>query len=243
MLDNIYEGLPPVVSMVIQNLAEEAIDSIESAAFDKSILEDIGSCSKPLPLYKLTLCNDILLSDEEWKDWFMPTVERNRRGCQALKDYWKNRWNHPVNEPMDFQNYSEECGHFSGWDMEDLLDGSLKELVERGYDTNEAELCYAVLTYAPDLIQKHIKLGTNPDVCISCDVAPGEGKVGDGETYNALVECQTFVCDAFDIYGLASFWEITKAIPATANDVFRLLEGAAYHKLWKELEALVPKAK
>ena len=108
---------------------------------------------------------------------------------------------------MDFFDYQSECAHFKDWDLDELLDGNLDELVALGYNKDEVEFCYAVLTYKPDLIQKHIALRTNPNVYISGDIPPGTGYASDGESYNALDFCHTVYCDAFDCYGLAAFWE------------------------------------
>lgn len=42
----------------------------------------------------------------------------------------------------------------------------MDKLVGMGYDKNEVELCYAVLTYNVELLKKHLGLKTNPDVFI-----------------------------------------------------------------------------
>lgn len=124
--------------------------------------------------------------------------------------------------------YQYECAHFKDWDMEELLDGGMNELTALGYDENEIEFCYAVLTYKSDLIQKHIKMQTNSDVYISGAIPPSKGKYADGESYNALDCCSTFYCDAFVFYGLGAFWSNTQVQPARVKDVHLLLEAAAY---------------
>ena len=55
-----------LVALVMQNQAEKVIDLLESGNVDTKILNDIGCCSSPLPLYKLSLCNAILLEDDNW---------------------------------------------------------------------------------------------------------------------------------------------------------------------------------
>lgn len=122
--------------------------------------------------------------------------------------------------------------------MESLLDGNLEELVALGYDKDEVEFCYAVLTYKSDLIQKHIALRTNPDVYISANIPPGMGSATDGESYNALVCCNTFYRDAFDCYGLGTFWENTQTQRVEVRDVHLLLEAAAYQDLENKLMSL-----
>ncbi len=117
----------------------------------------------------------------------------------------------------------------------------MDELVALGYDKDEVEFCYAVLTYKPDLIQKHIALRTNPNVYISGDIPPGTGYASDGESYNALVFCNTVYCDAFDCYGYGAFWENTLKRPAEVHDVLLLIETAAYRDLEVKLKSLLPK--
>lgn len=243
MYNDWYLECDSLVSLVMQNQAEKVIDTIESGSIDLRFLNDIGCCEHSLPLYKLSLCNAILLDNNNWAKSFLSVVERNREGCKALLDYWERRWNYPVNRPMNFSDYQEECAHFDEWwDMEVLLDGNLEELVALGYNKNEVELCFAVLTYKSDLIQKHIALRTNPDVYISGNIPPGTGFAGDGECYNALDCCNTFYCDAFDCYGLSSFWENTQILLAKVRDVHLLLEAAAYQDLENKLKPLSVKS-
>ena len=109
-------------------------------------------------------------------------LETESVDMRTLLDYWDKRWNYPVNRPMDFSYYQEMCAHFKDWDIDELLEGNLDDLVALGYNKDEIELCYAVLTYRPDLIRKHILLRTNPDVYISGNITPGTGYSTDGES-------------------------------------------------------------
>lgn len=238
MCSDLYKKCNSVVSLVMQNQAEKAIDLLESGNVDTKILNDIGCCGSSLPLYKLSLCNAILLDDDNWSEGFLPVVERNRQGCKTLLDYWDKRWNYTVHISMDFFDYQSECAHFKDWDLDELLDGNLDELVALGYNKDEVELCYAVLTYKPDLIQKHIALRTNPNVYISGDIPSGTGYASDGESHNALDFCHTVYCDALDCYGLAAFGENKQMKQAIVRDVHLLLEAAAYRDLEKKLEAI-----
>lgn len=230
-----------LIALVMQNHAKKVIDLLESDVIDTRILNDIGCCSSPLPLYKLSLCNAILLDDDNWSERFLPVVERNRQGCATLLDYWGERWNYPVNCPMDFSDYQDMCAHFKDWSMDELLDGNLDDLVALGYNKDEVELCYAVLTYEPDLIKKHIALRTNPDVYVSGNISSGTGYTTDGESYNALVFCNTVYCDAFDCYNLAVFWENEQIQQMKMRDVYLLFEAAAYRDLEKKLKSLLLK--
>lgn len=238
MYSHYSKNLDESVALVMQNQAEKVIALIESGKFNKSLLGDIGCCEHPLPLYKLSLCNMILLDTDGWRSHFLPIVERNRQNCRRLLNYWEKRWSYPIDMPMDFETYRYECAYFKDWDMDELLDGDMNELRAMGYDENEVELCYAVLTYKADLIQKQIALGTNPDVYISASLAPGNGEACDGESYNALDFCYTVYCDAFDCHELGVFWSDPEVREVQARDVYLLLEAAAYKDLEERLEKL-----
>lgn len=74
-----------LIALVMQNHAEKVIDLLESDVIDTRILNDIGCCSSPLPLYKLSLCNAILLDDDNWSERFLPVVERKTRMCNSFR--------------------------------------------------------------------------------------------------------------------------------------------------------------
>lgn len=233
-----WDDLDELVALVMQNKAEQVIELIESGNFDKSLLEDVGCCEHPLPLYKLSLCNKILLDTDGWSCDALSTIEQNRQNCRLLLDYWRTRWNYPVDVPMDFESYQYECAHCKDWDMEDLLDGDLDTLKAMGYDEDEVEFCYAVLTYKADLIQKHLDLRTNPDVCISASLAPGEGKAWDGESHNALNDCCSFCWDEFHCYDLWRYWSSSHVENVRVGDAQALLQVAAYCELEEKLDKL-----
>lgn len=238
MYYDLQANLDYLVLLVMQNKAEKVIDLIDSGRFNQNLLEDIGCCESSLPLYKLSLCNAILLDSGGWSKEVLPIVERNRLGCKNLLDYWAGQWKCPINVPLDFETYQSECAHFKDGNMEDLLGGNLNELIALGYDENEVEFCYAVLTYKYDLIQKHIKMRTNPDIYISGTIPFGYGNLEDGESYNALDCYNIFYCDAFDCYGLRAFWSDIQIREVRVRDVHLLLEAAAYCDLEKKLQML-----
>lgn len=233
-----WDDLDELVALVMQNTVEQVIHLIESGNFDKSLLEDVGCCEHPLPLYKLSLCNMILLDTDGWSSDALSTIEQNRQNCRLLLDYWRTRWNYPVDVPMDFESYQYECAHWKDWDMDELLDGDLDTLKAMGYDEDEVEFCYAVLTYKADLIQKHLGLRTNPDVCISASLAPGEGKAWDGESHNALNDCYSFCWDEFHCYDLWCYWSSSHVENVRVGDAQALLQVAAYCELEEKLDKL-----
>lgn len=224
-----------LLSHVMQNHAEKAISILELGDFNQAILEDIGCGSQKLPLYKVSVCNAIILSNDNWDRSFLPVVRENRKQCHTLLMFWEERYGYNVRKPIDFVNYQKYCAHFVDWDMKDLLEGDLDKLVGMGYDKNEVELCYAVLTYNVELLKKHLGLKTNPDVFIGGDYLPADAPQYSSECYNALHFCDTVISDAMSLYGLALFYENQYSVPVGLRDIETLLQAAAYTDLQNKL--------
>lgn len=228
-----------LLSYVMQNCADKAIAILESGDFDHGVLEDVGGLSSPLALYQVSLCQHLMLSDKGWSDFYLPTIERNLAACEKLLDYWQERFHYPVDRPMDFSPFDNVCAHFFDWDLEELLEGTLDELVAMGYNRDEVLLCYAVLTHDSELLRRQIAKGTNPDVYISGDVEPGKGYAYDMTTYNALNECGRFVGDVVTINGFGGYWEEYEfPLEVNIRALCDLLQGAAYAQLFPVLKAL-----
>ena len=220
-----------LLTCVLQNRTEEVIHIVRSQNFDRQVLTDIGCFEHPFSLYKLTLCNVILTNtDMGWKEPYQSLMAQHNEYGQKLLQFWKDEFGFPIESGMDFENYPE-CAHFIDWDIEDLLDGNLYELEAMGYDRDEAELCYAVLTYQVPLLLKHLKHGTNPNVYVSGLIEPKKASIRDGESYNALAKCIEIPMDIFEYYGLgAVFWG--KGIPTVTPILMKyVLEAAAYIQL------------
>lgn len=225
-----------LLSHIMQNHADAAIEILKSGNFNKYILTDVGCCSVLLPLYQLSICQDIMLSTDNWADFYRPVIERNRKEVSRLLNFWKVEYNYPIEKGIDFSKYEEYCGHFYDWNFEDLLDGSLDKLIDLGYNRDEALLCYGVLGYHSAILNEQIAKETNPDVYISGDIKPQMASCEDGESYNALVSCNTFACDIVDCYAFGRFWEDTdKILKVESRDIYDLLQGAAYTQLYKRL--------
>ena len=228
-----------LISCVMQNMADEAIEILRMGFFNKKVMEDVGGCQGKLPLAMITRCYHILLDDvSSWNESFQHIVEQQKAECKKLMDFWLSEYGYPVYDEIDFGPYEDDCGHFDKFfDMEDLLDADIETLETLGYTRDECEFCYAVLTYRHDLITKHLKLGTLADIDISCHP---RGFAVEGESYNALRECNTFYCDAFDIHGLVRYMKEGYARRITEvyeGDFSLLLQAAAYCQLEMKIQS------
>lgn len=242
-----------LISLVLANRADEAIAILEEGDFDKDILDDLflfsefgGADPEPfaLPLYIITRANEIYFFHDGFKDFIMPVVKRNREGITKLLKYWKSK-GYPVEDTVHFENYRELVAHFpydgdDDWDY--LLGGSLSQLVENGYDENEAKMCMALLTYDKHEIDHQIELGTNPDVWISGDIQSEDCNAYDG--MNGLDTAYNSVMDAQICYGNWHYWESNPGYelePVGYYQIRGLLGAAAYEQLIPTLERLARK--
>lgn len=221
-----------LICCVFQNMADEAINILEAKKYSKSLLEDIGLLCQPFPLYWLVKCNEILLEDKKWnKNYYERVVVPSLENCRRLLKYFDDN-NLNFAGDVDYSLFPEERGHFVDWDMAEMLDGDLDYLVKKGYDADECLLCYAVLTGDIDEIDRQIKNKTNPDVWISGDFTPGEANATDGSSYNAIVACNTFYCDCFDIYNLRGYLEdgLNKQIKTISPEMLSSLIQASFYR-------------
>lgn len=238
-----------LVSLVIANRANEAIAIIENGDFDKAIFDDIlqfcdfgnNESQCKLPLYMLTLANEIYFENDDFRESIMPIVFRNRDGINVLKNYWESM-GFPINSGINFSDYKEYVQYFLECDDDDieyLLDGTLEELITKGYDVNEVKFCCALLTYDKKEIDRQVSLGTNPNVWISANVYPQDCDSHEG--MNGLSTAYDSVSDAQICYGLWAYWESNEGenLPNADWATIRgLLGAAAYEQLIPQLEKL-----
>ncbi len=221
-----------LICYVFQNMADEAIDILETKNYSDTILNDIGLLDKPFPLYWLVKCNEILLEDKNWmKDYYDRVVVPSLRNCRRLLKYFDDN-NLNFAGDVDYSLFPEERAHFTDCEMDEILGGDLDCLTKMGYDADECLLCYAVLTGDIDEIDRQIKKKTNPDVWISGDFAPDVANANDGSSYNALVECNIAYCDCFDIYGLSRQLEcgVNKITEVISSDILSTLIEASFYR-------------
>lgn len=228
--------------MVLSNRTDEAIAVLESGAYDERLLEDIalGRFTRPLPLYMLTMINDVWFSSGKWAGFYIPTVERNRREIARMKRYWGQRYGYPVGEVPDLSIYEDEVPHFDkDWTVKDLFDADMDTLIGMGYDRDEVEMCYAILVYDKPTIDKHIAKGTNPDVYICGDFPPDKAKDFPSDSYSGISACENPLDDVQICYGTDNFFELPedgKIRPFTWEQIRGLIRGAAYTQLLDRLE-------
>ena len=243
-----------LIALVVANRADEAIALMEHGEYDRSVLTDIRrleefapsevSCynriESPLGLYQITQANKVYFSCDTWSDKALPSVEKIRLQIARLERYW-DKLGLPVYEPIDFRKFKNLCQHFcDDWSFEDLFDGTEEELVALGYDRNEVKMCYALLLYDKDEIERQIALGTNPDVGITGEFPPPVNK---HDFYCGLEAAENSLFDVCIVYDLWYYWNSlpgTDLHPIDREILHGLFGAAAYSELLPRLRKLIP---
>ena len=234
---NFDERTEKLLSHVTQNHADESINILSSGNFDHSILTDVGCFGNPLPLYKITLCNELIFSNTEWHKDFIPTIKEYQAECKKLKTFWHDRYGYDTDTEMDFEPYPE-CAHYM-YDEYDLTIGNLENLLKLGYDRDEVELCHATLVYNYRLLKKHITRRTNPDVWINEDNYPKDAIYLKSDSYNAYEQSATIYWDCFDCYDLLTFYQDNILKSINKYDLQLVFEAAAYIQLYYKFSEIV----
>ena len=159
---------------------------IESGDFNHDILSDVikGWCTEPeeysiyegippIPLYYISLCNKIYLDSHWWKDprpiagKEMPALAKEYlKRCTELLDYWQSI-GYDVSTPIDFSKYRKICAPFLHETFEYLMFGDMETMLKRGYNKDEIDLTYALMTYDKTTIFELLEKRVNPNVWMS----------------------------------------------------------------------------
>lgn len=230
-----------LLSCIMQNKADQAIAILESGDYDKDILKDVGAFINPLPLYQLTVCQAILLGDDDWDKNVVPTVERNRQECDKLLKYWADKFHYPVGDEINFMSYEDEFER-SSTPLEEVFGRTLDELESLGYNRDEVLLCYGVLTHDSIILKEQLRKKTNPDVYIPVKTVANLGAKGEDAWNHAIYSCETHISHIFDDLSFIMFWEPNDdLIYVHPEYISSLVEAAAYTRLLKELKNLTSK--
>lgn len=206
----IKQNTERLVKAVLSNNLEETKRIINGGDFDPVILEDVfkglgieDSSVPPFPLFYISLCNEIYLAGD-WVDFYKPTVERNLTACRELILYWE-QLGYDVSQPIDFAKYQELCAHFFDDDMEDLFWATEEQLLSLGYDRDEIQLSFAILTYDRDTIFDLLAKKVNPNVWISGECRANQCTEHEGQ--NARVTVDDSLCDPQIAYEMTSYYD------------------------------------
>lgn len=228
-------------SYVMQNLSRRAIEVLRDGRFDKAILENVGFCSVPLPLYTVTACNLILLDK---CGGFLPlddyVYKDNLEQCRELADFWSYEYGYDL-AGFDFTPYIGDFFDVDAMSVHyDKMD-DVDDVVALGYDRAEVELYKSVLHYDIEPVRKYLDLKINPNAVIYDDVPADKlNMAGDylGESDSAVNNCINIVSESVrTMYGdypdISTYWDVRRGhVPVDRDALLTLLHAAAYGRMY-----------
>lgn len=160
-----------LVKAVLSNNVRVTNRIIENGNYNATVLYDVYEAlglesysMLPIPLYYVSLCNQIYLS-ADWSKSFQPKINRNIRGCNQLIAFWA-KLGFDVTTPINFDDYWDLVAFFDNTSQDSLLNGTEEQLQALGYDLDQARLCYALAAYDQETIFRLLDIKVNPDVWI-----------------------------------------------------------------------------
>lgn len=248
-----------LISLILSCRSDEAIERMESKNFNKEVFRDIFAVaydnpelniddlikdfSAPVSIFSIVRLLEIYFSDDNWTPEYYPTVLVKRDAVRKMKEYFEMYHGMPRNFDIDFDIQREESARLNTdfFDIEDTFDGTIEQLMQKGYGREEIEMAWAILTLDFPTFRKHLKSGTDCDIYISGlntkDEAQGEEAV---EGINPIEEAKLSQEDMFTCWDFGDFWQDKKGDSIREWDyhqIFGLFQGAAYTKLLMEIYA------
>ena len=227
---------------IMLNDVDIVSDILSAPDFDREIVEDIQLFDQKVPYYFLTACHKIVL-DQVFPD--NETIINLRRKCSEILALWERFLGRSVDLNLDFSPFSDKISWMHDCSVLETLDGSYETLLSLGYDYNECEFCYAIMTYKSDLLEKHIQLKTNPDVWISANYSFGTIPE-ELDMYNGMDHIE-------DILYFMAYDSKLHVLYENVDDKYRrfcflyeiedLIIAAAYQKLYDRLVPIVAEHK
>lgn len=245
-----------LISMVLSCRSEEAIERLETGDFNPEIFSDIfavpydnpelnrddllRSFSAPVSLFSIVRLLEIYFSDDNWTPKYIQNVIAKRYEIATLKEYLESHHNMPTDFDVDFDVQREESARHNAdfFDIEDIFEGTIDQLIQNGYSKDEIEMGWAILTLNFPLFRKHLKSGTDCDINISGLYDKDRAQEEDAfDVVNPIEEAKMSQEDMFICWDFGDFWRDKKGDPFRKWDyhqIFGLFQGAAYTKLLLE---------
>ena len=145
-----------------------------------------------------------------------------------------------IKEPVTFGQGQRAVAFYNIYDYEDILEGTEEQLVAMGYDKDEAQLCYALVSYDQETIYRLLEKRVNPDVWICGEWSPVySAEQQDGANgYNYVYDA---TCVDPQIYGLHNYYypdPIEQLEDPTSLMFHCLFMGAAYKLIDDRIDML-----
>lgn len=210
---------------ILQNRADEFIKIFESQN---------NRCSIGVyMIYRVAYANKILLGSSDWKDAFLPVVEKGRIENQRILDYLETIIRIPDSFYDDFKKYLKSFALYDDdYDFEIMLDTSLDLLVKRGYREIDCRLYEAGMKFNFSELERLLSIGADPHAKLSAEYSSeiaSEKVVIKDNVITLYDEVCIQVCDCYDLDGICSSWRdgFNGKETMISNDLLRALFAGA----------------
>lgn len=148
-----------------------------------------ASCSQGISnLYACSYALHVILENEMWGEHLRSTIKICRKGCEKILSFLASKTEVPKNYEETFKDFVRS--RFQWWDeedeIEDMLDGDIEKLRERGYREIDCYLYEAGMKLHYDRVVELLKQGANPYVSISADYIAGEAESHESCLYEKI---------------------------------------------------------
>lgn len=226
-----------LIKSVYHNMYDVVVDMVKSSRFNNRLLEDIGICEMPFPIYYITLCYKRVM----WQDFIeetMPMVLEQRKRIDDLLLFWEENCGVDIHQKIDYKKYSElfYCADETD-SIEDVFFDDIQKYLDNGCRMIDLELFEAVEKFQFERVKDLLEKGANPEAkLISID------EKDKNDYYNCFdrigMECSYLCsCEVFPMLKKKlGAWYINYAI--TDKDLGDLLGWAAHEDMYKLLNEL-----
>lgn len=159
------------ISAVFYVMPELLRQQIESGAFDKTLLEDIGSFTCPFPIYFITKLWDFAFHDGTWSSGFQKELNDGIKRNDEIKKIWKDYFDIDIDGvKIDYTfypcDYHYEDGR--GYHLMECKD-AVKDLEESGIREIDIELFSAATLYDLSRVEELLIQGADGQAFYNMD--------------------------------------------------------------------------
>jgi hypothetical protein len=223
---------------LLQNRAQDFIDCLE---------QDGNKCYMGLlSLYHVAHANELLLSDTDWTSKFMPIVETNRLENNRILKYLESLIEITPDVYTLFSKYVKRFAvYYDDEDFNAMLDGSLDDLIKKGYREIDCRLYEAGLKFNFREVRQLLKQGANPYVHISGRYSSEEVDESEANDVYSLYDDALQYAYENEDYGIWDCWKagINGTETLVEESLFgALFQGAGCQLVVNIIRKMAPKA-
>ena len=159
-----------LIKAVFFNMTDVVKEMTQSSRFNRELLDDIGICNVPFPLYYITLCYKRVMWDD-FIDEAMPLVLEHRKRIDDLLAFWVEQFGVDIRQKIDYKKFWEMF--FCAEETESLKDVLLcdpQKYLDNGCRMIDLELFEAVEKFQFERVKDLLEKGADPNANLFFDV-------------------------------------------------------------------------